>query len=184
MKYVARFLLWLGGWTCVGGIPEVPRAVLIAAPHTSNWDAFWALAYKLAIGLDVRFFAKHTAFWFPLGAILRALGGIPLDRKNAASAVSVAVSLFEGNETFYFGLAPEGTRALKDGWKTGFYRIATEAKVPVLLGFLDYTGRRLGIGGRLDPSGDVDADLKVCADFYARYEGRWPELTTPVRFNK
>jgi len=96
----------------------------------------------------------------------------------------LAVALFNENENFYFGLAPEGTRALRDGWKTGFYRIATEAKVPVLLGYLDYSTRRIGIGGRLDPSGDIEADLKICADFYAPIKGRWPERTSPVRFSK
>jgi len=184
MKYVARCVLWLGGWTAIGGIPDVPKAVLIAAPHTSNWDGFWALTYKIAIGLDVRFFAKHSLFWFPLGTILRSLGGIPLDRRKAMSAVAVAVALFEANETFYFGLAPEGTRALRDGWKTGFYRIATEARVPVLLGYLDYSSRRVGISGRLDVSGDVDADLQFCADFYKDSKGRRPERASPVRFAK
>jgi len=184
MKYVARCILWLGGWTMVSGVPDEPRAVLIAAPHTSNWDGFWALAFKVAVGFEVRFFAKHTVFWFPLGMIMRKLGGIPLDRKRATSAVKLAVALFDENENFYFGLAPEGTRALRDGWKTGFYRIATEAKVPVLLGYLDYSTRRIGIGGRLDPSGDIEADLKICADFYAPIKGRWPERTSPVRFSK
>jgi 1-acyl-sn-glycerol-3-phosphate acyltransferase len=181
MKYVARCLLRISGWTWTGGVPEDPKAVLIAAPHTSNWDGFWALTYKIAIGLDVRFFAKHTLFWFPLGTILRNLGGIPLDRKKAASAVAAAVALFDANETFYFGLAPEGTRGRRDAWKTGFYRIATEAKVPILLGYLDYRTKTIGISGRLDPSGDMDTDLQVCADFYAAFEGRRPERTSPVR---
>lgn len=184
MKYFARWLLWIGGWTIVGGIPDEPRAVLIAAPHTSNWDGFWALTYKVAVGLDVRFFAKHTLFWFPLSTILRRLGGVPLDRKKATSAVSIAVQLFASNERFYFGLAPEGTRALRDGWKTGFYRIAMGAGVPILLGFLDYSTRRIGIDGRLDPTGDMEADLKVCADFYASVKGRWPNRTSPVRISK
>ncbi len=184
MKHVARFVLWVSGWTPVGGIPDEPKAVLIAAPHTSNWDGFWALTYKVAIGLDVRFFAKHTLFWFPLSTILRRLGGVPLDRKRAMSAVAIAVALFEENDTFYFGLAPEGTRALCDGWKTGFYRIASEAKVPVLLGYLDYPSRTVGIAGRLDVSGDTDADLKVCADFYSSFKGRRPERTSPIRFAK
>lgn len=184
MKYVARCVLWMGGWTTVGGIPDIPKAVLIAAPHTSNWDGFWALTYKIAVGLDVRFFAKHTLFWFPLSALLRRLGGIPLDRKRATSAVAVAVALFEKNDTFYFGLAPEGTRALRDGWKSGFYRIATAAKVPVLLGYLDYPSKTVGIGARLDPSGDTEADLQICADFYKAFKGRRPERTSPIRFAK
>ena len=181
LQQIARLVLWLGGWTAVGESPAVRKAVFIAAPHTSNWDGFWALTYKVAIGLDVRFFAKHSLFWFPLGALLRGLGGIPLDRSQATSAVSIAVTMFEEEEEFFFGLAPEGTRALREAWKTGFYRIATAANVPVFLGFLDYPSKRVGIAKRLDLTGDTEADLQTCAEFYAQFEGRWPDKASPVR---
>ena len=184
LRGLAKFILWVSGWEPVGEVPDEPKAVFIAAPHTSNWDGIWALTYKVAIGLDIKFFAKEALFWFPLGSLLKALGGIPLNRSKAHSAVRQAVSMFETEDSFYFGLAPEGTRALRDAWKTGFYRIATEAKVPVFLGVLDYGNKRIGVAGRLDLSGDPDADLQKCADFYREIEGRWPEKTTPVRFAK
>jgi len=182
IKALAGLILKLGGWTAVGPPTDVVKAVLIAAPHTSNWDGFWALTYKVAVGLDVRFFGKHTLFWFPLGALLRWLGGIPLDRSKAGSAVDQALAMFNDNETFFFGLAPEGTRGLKPGWKNGFYRIASEANVPVLLGILDFGNKRIGIDGRLDLTGDADADMKILAEFYGRIDGRRPELASPVRF--
>ncbi len=181
LRRMARFLLWLGGWTPVGGKPDVPKAVLIAAPHTSNWDGIWALIYKVAIGIEIGFFAKSTLFWFPLGSLLRGLGGIPLDRDKAQSAVSEAVAMFRSNERFYFGLAPEGTRAKRDYWKTGFYRIAKAAEVPVFLGIIDYSSKRVGIVERLDLSDDIEADLCKCAEFYKNIIGRHPENTTPVR---
>lgn len=184
LKPVARLLLRLGGWTPVGEIPDVPKAVFIAAPHTSNWDGIWALIYKVAIGIDIRFFAKSALFWFPLGTLLRGLGGIPLDRDKAQSAVSEAVAMFENNDSFYFGLAPEGTRSRREYWKTGFYRIAKAANVPVFLGIIDYSEKRVGIAGRLDLSDDTDADLAKCAEFYKNIVGRHPENTTPVRFEK
>lgn len=184
LRRLARFILWLGGWTAVGEIPDVPKAILIAAPHTSNWDGIWALTYKVAVGLDVRFFAKQSLFWFPLGNLLRSLGGVQLNRSRATSAVDQAVAMFEAEEHFFFGLAPEGTRALRDAWKSGFYRIAKAANVPVFFGVLDYGNKQVGITGRLDLSDDVAADLEKCADFYAGVEGRWPEKTTPVRFKK
>jgi 1-acyl-sn-glycerol-3-phosphate acyltransferase len=184
LKKLARFILWLGGWRAVGAVPDVPKAVVIAAPHTSNWDALWALSFKTAIGLDIRFFAKDTLFWFPLGALLRSLGGIPLDRSRAGSAVKQAVAMFAEEESFYFGLAPEGTRALRDAWKSGFYRIATAADVPVFLGVLDYENKTVGIMGRLDLTGDAETDIAECADFYRGFKGCWPEKTTPVRFAK
>lgn len=84
LKRLARLILWVGGWTPVGEIPDLPKAVFIAAPHTSNWDGFWALTYKVSIGIDIRFFAKHSLFWFPLGALLRGLGGVPLDQIGRA----------------------------------------------------------------------------------------------------
>lgn len=181
-KRIAQCLLWVCGWTAIGAVPDVPKAVVIAAPHTSNWDGFWALTYKVAVGIDIRFFAKHSLFWFPLGALLRGLGGIRLDRSQAGSAVAIAVARFEEEEHFFFGLAPEGTRALRDGWKTGFYRIAKEAHVPVFLGYLDYAKKEVGIKQRLDLTDDVDADLQKCADFYAAVTGRWPAKASPVRF--
>ena len=182
-RNIARFILRASGWTAVGEIPDVPKAVFIAAPHTSNWDGFWALTYKVALGIDVRFFAKDALFWFPLGTLLRGLGGIPLDRSRAQSAVAQAVAMFGDNEQFYFGLAPEGTRALRDTWKSGFYRIAEKARVPVYLGILDYGNKRIGIAGRLDITGDREADLARCRDFYADIVGRHPSKATPVRFD-
>lgn len=182
LKRLARSILWLGGWEAVGGIPDEPKAVFIAAPHTSNWDGLWALTFKTAIGIDIRFFAKHSLFWFPLGALLRWLGGIPLDRSQATSAVSQAIAMFNEEESFYFGLAPEGTRALGESWKTGFYRIAHGANVPVYFGILDYGRKRVGIAGRLEVTGDSRADLERCAEFYRNIKGRRPEKTTPVQF--
>ena len=137
IRAIARGLLRLGGWTVIGGKVGVPKAVIIAYPHTSNWDGLWALTYRVAVGLDLRFFGKHTLFWFPLGTLLRALGGIPLDRRTPGSAVEQAVQAFADNESFYFALAPEGTRRLEPYWKSGFYRIAKRANVPVVLGFMD-----------------------------------------------
>jgi 1-acyl-sn-glycerol-3-phosphate acyltransferase len=182
LRGLAKLILRIGGWTPVGGIPEVPKAVIVAAPHTSNWDGFWALVYKVSIGAEVHFFAKKSLFWFPLGTILRALGGIPLDRSRASSAVQQAIDMFEKEDSFYFGLAPEGTRTRKQGWKSGFYRIATGANVPIYLGMLDFSNKRIGIGPRLDLTGDVETDLGAIREFYAGIKGRWPDKASPIRF--
>jgi len=182
LRALARLILRIGGWTIVGAVPDVPKAVLIAAPHTSNWDGFWALTYKVAVGLDVKFFAKQSLFWFPLGNLLRGLGGVPLNRSRAMSAVQQAVAMFEAEEHCFFGLAPEGTRALRDAWKSGFYRIAKAADVPVFLGMIDYRRKQVGITIRLDLSDDIAADLEKCKAFYATVEGRWPDQATPIRF--
>ena len=182
LQSLAKLILRVGGWTAVGGQLDVRKAVVIAAPHTSNWDAVWALVYKVSVGLDIKFFAKHSAFWFPLGVLLRALGGVALDRRRAGSAVNQAIEMFRTEESFYFGLAPEGTRKKTPGWKTGFYRIAIGANVPVYLGFLDFGNKRVGIGPHFELSGDEQADLAVCREFYAGIDGHHPELTSPVTF--
>jgi 1-acyl-sn-glycerol-3-phosphate acyltransferase len=182
LRGFARLLLRLGGWTAVGEMPDMPKAVIIAAPHTSNWDGIWALIYKVAIGAEIHFFAKKSLFWFPLSTLLRSLGGIALDRKRAGSAVQQAIDMFNEQESFYFGLAPEGTRKKKPGWKSGFYRIAEGAGVPVYLGFLDYENKRVGIGPRFDLSGLPDEDLARLRDFYSGIQGRWPEKTSPIQF--
>ena len=182
LQAIAKLILRIGGWEMVGELPAAKRAVVIAAPHTSNWDGFWALVYKVAMQLDIHFFAKESLFWFPLDVLLRALGGVPLDRKRAGSAVDQAVEMFGRHESYYFGLAPEGTRSRTDHWKSGFYRIAEAADVPIVLGFMDYGRRRIGIGPTLELSGDWHRDLEFCREFYADIKGRWPEKASPVTF--
>ena len=184
LQRIARLLLRFGGWTPVGGVLDAPKAVVIAAPHTSNWDGVWALIYRVAVDLDIKFFAKKSLFWFPLSTLLRWLGAVELDRDRAVNAVQQAVDCFEQSESYYFGLAPEGSRNPKPGWKTGFYRIATGADVPVYLGFLDYRDKRVGIGPRIDLTGDREADLAIIREFYEDIQGRWPEKATPIVFQK
>jgi 1-acyl-sn-glycerol-3-phosphate acyltransferase len=181
-KLIAKGLLRLGGWTAVGEKPTFPKAIFIVAPHTSNWDGIWALIYVVSIDMKVRFFAKQSMFVFPLSLVLRILGGIPLDRSEPGSAARKAVDAFQKNESFYFGLAPEGTRSLKPHWKSGFYRIAKGAEVPIVLGFIDYGNRRVGVGPVIDPTDDRSADMARIREFYASITGRWPEKTSPAVF--
>ncbi len=166
LSSIARLLLKLGGWTLVGDHPSVPKAVIIAAPHTSNWDGIWGLIAKVALRVDVHFFGKDTLFWFPLGTVLKAMGGIPIDRANPGSSVEQAVRGFRVADSYYFAMAPEGTRRHKPYWKTGFYRIAIAAGVPVVLAFFDYERRRLGVGPAIDLIGDPEQDLDRIREFY------------------
>ncbi len=181
---LARLILKLCGWSLVGGRPDVPQSIVIAAPHTSNWDGLWALTAKVALEIrDVHFFGKHSLFWFPLGNILRAMGGIPLDRDSAGSAVDQAVQLFRDNPRVLFGLAPEGTRSYRPHWKSGFYRIALTAKVPVTLAMLDFGARTIRVGPTLSMTGDVEADLAAIREHYVGVEGCRPELASPIDFS-
>ncbi|MEO1246675.1 MAG: lysophospholipid acyltransferase family protein [Pseudomonadota bacterium] len=181
LQSIARFLLRLGGWTLVGKVPTAPKAVLIAAPHTSNWDGIWGLIAKVAFDLDVRFFGKESLFWFPLGVLLRGMGGIPLDRSRPGSTVTQAIEAFAAEEKLYIAMAPEGTRSRREHWKSGFYRIATGAKVPLVLAFFDYEARRLGIGMTLELTGDPERDMHAIREFYAaNMHGRHPEKTSTI----
>lgn len=184
LSSIARLLLKIGGWTLVGDHPSVPKAVIIAAPHTSNWDGIWGLIAKVALGVDVHFFGKDTLFWFPLGFILRIMGGIPLDRANPGSSVEKAVRGFAVEDSYYFAMAPEGTRRHKPYWKTGFYRIAVSAGVPVVLAFFDYERRRLGIGATVEITGDPDKDLARIREFYdANARPKHGDKMGPVAFD-
>ena len=181
---VAKFLLWLGRWQPVGPRPCVDKAVIVGAPHTSNWDGYWLLVYKVAYGVDVKFFVKKQMFWFPMNILLKGMGGVPLDRGDSRSAVRQAVDAFNENDQFLFGLAPEGTRSRTEFWKSGFYRIAEEAGVPIILGFFDYPNKRLGFGPRMTLTGNVEADMQIIRSFYETVGGQTLEKQGPVRMKQ
>lgn len=184
LPHIARFLLRLGGWTTVGKALPVQKAVIIAAPHTSNWDGFWAIVFKVYAQLKIGWFVKNSMFWFPMNILLRVNGAIPLDRERAGSAVNQAIAAFDDSDSFYLGLAPEGTRSKTHTWKSGFYRIAEGANVPVVLAFLDYGKKRLGFGPVIWLTGDREADMEVIGSFYASIEGRWPRKSGPIHLGR
>lgn len=182
LKRIANSILKLSGWQVVGEIPDIDKAVYIAAPHTSNWDGFWLLVGKTVLGLEARFLAKHTLFWWPLGAILNRFGAIPIDRSRGAGVVQQLIDMFDDNERLNLALAPEGTRKWRQYWKSGFYRIALDADVPIVLCFIDYGGKKMGIGKTFMPSGDMEKDLKFLRDFYRPYLPRHPRNKGPIAF--
>lgn len=174
----------LRGWTSFNAEVGVEKAVIIAAPHTSNWDAFWGIVFIVANDIRVQFFGKHTLFWFPLGAILRYFGCVPLNRAQAGSAVAQAVRLFADRDALLFAMAPEGTRSYRPHWKSGFYRIARGASVPVLVGVIDYAKKQIGFAACLDLTGDEAADLQRIASLYEGAAGFHPEKMGPIRLKK
>ncbi len=182
LSAIAKLILRVGGWTAIGEIPALNKAVFIAAPHTSNWDGFWLLVYRFSFDIKLRLLAKHTLFWWPLGSILRGAGAIPIDRAHSSSTVQQLVDLFAKEDHFYLALAPEGTRKWKPYWKTGFYQIAAAAKVPIVLAFIDYRKKELGIGGQIDPADGIEISLEKIRAFYAPYTPCRPERMGPIEF--
>ena len=182
LQWLANRIFKAFGWTLVGRLPDIDKAVFIAVPHTSNWDGFWFLCYKFAIDVKVSFLAKDSLFWWPLGSILRATGALPIDRSDAKTIVSKLVQEFEQADHLYLALAPEGTRKRMPHWKSGFYRIAKAAGVPVVLAFIDYPRRQIGIGPQLPDGRTQEEDLADIRAFYADKKGRHPELQGPIEF--
>jgi len=182
LEKIAKAIVRNSGWEIIGEVPSLDKAVYIAAPHTSNWDGFWLLVAKTALRLEARFLAKHTLFWWPLGALLSWFGAIPIDRSHGAEVVPQLVETFNKSAHFCLALAPEGTRKWMPHWKTGFYRIAVEADVPIVLGFIDYRSKKMGIGGVYKPSGDPDKDLEYLHNFYAPFTACRPENRGPIAF--
>lgn len=169
---LCRWLYMRCGWRVAGEFPDVPKLVAIAAPHSSNWDVIWGLLVKIGLRLDLRFIGKREAFFWPLGSILRGFGGIPIDRRHAQNVVGEMAALFAANEKLWLALAPEGTRKKVKEWKSGFWRIAHEANVPILPVYFHYPERTIGLGPLLYPSDDLDADMAKIREFYRPWQGR------------
>ncbi len=162
-------------WGFEGAIPDRPKLVAIAAPHTCTADVFLGLAVILALGVRVRWLGKHTIFWPPLGSVLRWLGGIPVDRTAPAGIVADVVRLVRREPQVLLGLSPEGTRAAVAQWKSGFYRIATAAGLPIVPVALDYSRRLIAIGPPLTPTGDYGADVARLKQHFHAGMARHPE---------
>lgn len=154
------------GWSVAGPFPQLPKAVIVVAPHTSNWDFVVGVLAMLGLGLRISWLGKHTLFVWPLRALMRWLGGVPVRRGQAAGVVNQAVTAFRERESMLLALAPEGTRKAVDRWHGGFSRIASEAGVPVVPVALDWGRREVRIGAPVAPSGDPRSDEAVLRPFY------------------
>jgi 1-acyl-sn-glycerol-3-phosphate acyltransferase len=168
------------GWQLEGGAPEARKAVVVAVPHTSNWDFPFTLAVAWALGIELRWVGKHTLFAPPFGAIMRSLGGVSVDRRGQNNAVGAIIDLLNRHDELMLVIAPEGTRGRVNRWRTGFYHMAVGADVPIVLGFLDYARKRGGLGEIFVPSGDLDKDMGLIAEFYAEIKGKHPNRQSPI----
>lgn len=163
---LARVLLRLFGWKVEARFPDEPKLVLAAAPHTSNWDGIFGVSAILALGVRINWFAKDSLFRWPFRSLLIAFGGVPIKRDKARGMVEQTADVFAEKERIYVVVAPEGTRSRAPEWKSGFYRIAVAAQVPILLAYADYRRKVIGTGPLIWPSGDYEADLEKIQAFY------------------
>jgi 1-acyl-sn-glycerol-3-phosphate acyltransferase len=165
-------LLHFAGWRLTGELPDRPKLVLIAAPHSSWWDGIWGLLFRSALGADISFMAKRELFAGPLGWVLRRAGGIPIERAGAHGVVEQMAARFGAADRLWLGIAPEGTRKRVAKWKNGFWHIAREAGLPILPVYFDYPTRTIGLGPLFEPSADLAADLAALREFYAPWRGK------------
>jgi 1-acyl-sn-glycerol-3-phosphate acyltransferase len=173
----SRGFLRLNGWKVEGSLPvEARKCVLIAAPHTSNWDLPYTLMVAFVLNLNIYWMGKHSLFAFPFGPVMRWLGGIAVDRSRSTNLVSAsAMALKAADGPVQLVVPPEGTRGRTTHWKTGFYYIALEAGVPIVLAYMDYARKVSGLGPVFVPTGNVDADMAEIKRFYAGVKGRRPQ---------
>jgi len=180
-QFVGRKIVRVLGWKVIGEVPDVPKAIFIAAPHTSNWDAFWMIVTAHAMGIRLSWMGKKSLFKFPLGIVLKGLGGVSVDRSKSNDTVKEIATEFERRRGMYLAIAASASRRKKDYWRSGFYHIATEAKVPLLCGCVDYGRKEVGILGVVEVTGDLAADMDKIRKLYEGRQGRFPDEMTPVR---
>ena len=181
-KAIAKFILWLFGWKVNRPIPkEAQRSVMIAAPHTTNWDGILTRIAFYVLGIPVKIAIKD--FWtkFPMGLVIKPFGGLGIDRskkdpnKPRKSQIEQMADFFDQYPKMALVIAPEGTRALRKEWKMGFYYVAKKANVPITFGYLDYAKKEAGVGGPLYLTEDVEADMQQVMAFYKDIKGKYPE---------
>lgn len=179
-RRLAGAILKILGWRAVegDGVPE--KAVVVAAPHTSNWDFFYLILFAWRFGVSLSFVGKHTLFKGPMGPVMRALGGVSIDRSSPAGLVGQLCDALARTDRMALVIPAEGSRSWRPHWKSGFYRVAELAGVPVSLSFLDYTDKVGGFGPCFEVTGDPKKDMDQVRSFYSDKRGRFPERFGPI----
>lgn len=170
---IAERTLNILGWNFDNRIGELPpKAVVIAAPHTSAWDFVYGYLSYRALGLSVKFLIKKEAFFFPFGILLKSLGGIPVDRFSKNTIVDDVVEEFNNSDQMILTITPEGTRSIVKRWKNGYHRIAQAANIPVIIGYIDYKTKCAGFIRCYELQGDSNYDTLQIMKYYTEFEGR------------
>lgn len=183
-KSAAKLFLQATGWTAEGTRPQADRYVLIAAPHTSNWDLIYMLAFAQVFDVEPRWMGKHTLFEGPFGGLMHKLGGIPVRRSEKGNLVAQLAQVIRESESICLAVPVEGTRSYAPYWKSGFYHIARAAQVPIVMSYLDYSRKVGGFGPSIMPTGDIRADMDQIRAFYAGKAGRFPNEVGDIRLKE
>lgn len=160
LSVMGKLILELTGWRFENELPNIPKCVVIFAPHTSNWDFVFGMAIIFGLQIEVEWIGKHTLFRKPLGSIARWIGGIPIDRRSSQGMIERMVKRLKTRDKFFLAIAPEGTRKKTRRWKSGFYYIALGANAPILMVCFDYPDKVISFSQLMHPTGDYDADVE------------------------
>jgi len=171
LRLIDNLIMWLAGWHVNGTLPDIPKFVLIGAPHSSNWDFVLFLAVIFHLKADVRYMGKAELFRFPHGPFFYYCGGVPVDRKKSTGLVEQMVEACNQADKFILTIAPEGTRHHVSEWKRGFYHIAKNAGIPIVIAAIDGKSKTVRVGQVFHPTQDMEADLKAIKGFYDGLEG-------------
>lgn len=172
---LAKWILQRAGWTFNINIPPTDKCVICVAPHTSNWDFVLGELAIRSVGMKASFLMKDTWFFFPMGCLMRTLGGIPVKRSRSTNVTSNVADEFKRHERLWVAVTPEGTRSRNEHWHKGFLYMAQEAHVPVVLGYIDYATKEVCIDRVFNSSGDVDTDMVAIKKYYQSRNARYPE---------
>lgn len=182
-KLLGGIVLSVFGWQKAGQVPNARNVVIIAAPHTTNWDFIFLLATAYSFGISVNWLGKDSLFLSPLGPILRFLGGVPVDRSKRNNLVQSLSAQIEHGSGIALVIPPSGTRQKTEHWKSGFYRIAEAAQIPLVCGYLDYRKKEAGLGLTFMPS-DLSRDMDKIRAFYEPIVGKYPENQSRIRLRE
>jgi len=176
-RAIYKFIFRIWGWRIEGGVPDdLPKYVLIAAPHTSMWDFLVGLCVRSILRLDTLYVAKKELFRFPLGIFMRATGGYPVDRGKAGRGTDAIAELFEDKERFSICITPEGTRRKVEEWKTGFWYVARKAQVPIVMVSFNFKTKVVEFLELFYPTDDIDRDMETIKSYYRTIPGKRPDL--------
>lgn len=184
LRLLAKLTLFCFGWKTMGKKPAEKKYVIIAAPHTSNWDLFFMLLIALDLKIAIYWMGKDSIFKFPFKNLMQWMGGISIDRSQANDVVATMVDIYKNCDELVVSVPPEGTRAHTVYWKTGFYHIANGAGIPICLGYLDFAKKEGGIGPMFQPSGDIEKDMIEIKEFYKNITGKHPDRFQSAEDNK
>lgn len=182
-QLLGQLVLSVFGWRKAGQVPSARNIVIIAAPHTTNWDFIFLLAAAYSFGISVNWLGKDSLFRSPLGPILRFLGGVPVDRSKRNNLVQSLSAQIEHGSGIALVIPPSGTRRKTEHWKSGFYRIAEAAQIPLVCGYLDYQKKEAGLGLAFLPS-DLSQDMNRIREFYEPIVGKYPENKSRIRLRE